>query len=201
MMMSGVIAIDKSLTRLSTLQILDIQSNFITEKTADAIAFVIKRNTEMKGLYLGDNKLGAGALKIVRALKGVSSLKVLGLNNNNISGVIAGELAAVIERNRLQKLLLANNGLRASAITILQSLSKITTLTELDLSGNDMPTAFVSSVVANNSILEDLRLQMKYLDASSHFIAKEATDAMADNQLGHHLGNNDGACKILVVKL
>ena len=131
MMMSGVIAIDKSLTRLSTLQILDIQSNFITEKTADAIAFVIKRNTEMKGLYLGDNKLGAGALKIVRALKGVSSLKVLGLNNNNISGVIAGELAAVIERNRLQKLLLANNGLRASAITILQSLSKITTLTEL----------------------------------------------------------------------
>ena len=62
----------------------------------------------------------------------------------------------------------------------------------------DEVTAFVSSVVASNSTLEDLRLQMKHLDVSGHFIAKEATDDMGDNQLGHHLSNNDlqaGACK------
>ena len=200
---SGIVTIAKSLSNISTLKYLSVQNNLISEEAADSIASVIKINTGIGELYLGNNKLGAGALKIIRALKEVSSLKVLDLNNNNTSGIIADDLAAVIDHNSLQKLWLANNDLRSCASTILQSLSKITTLTHLNLSGNDMSEEvayFLASAIASNSSLEDLRLTdnrlttsgivtiakslsnistLKYLIFQSNLISEEAADYIA----------------------
>ena len=200
---SGIVTIAKSLNNISTLKYFSVISNLITEEATDFIASVIKSNTGIEQLYLGNNKLGAGALKIVRALKEVSSLKVLDLNNNNTSGIIADDLAAVIDHNSLRKLWLANNDLRSCASTILQSLSNITTLTELDLSGNGMSEEvadFLASAIASNSSLEDLRLSdnrlttsgivtiakslsivstLKYLSVQSNLISEEAADSIA----------------------
>ena len=199
---SGIVTIAKSLSNISTLKYLSVTSNLISEEAADSIASVIKSNTGIEELYLGNNKLGAGALKIVRALKEVSSLKVLDLTNNNISGIIADDLVAVIDHNSLQILWLANNDLRSCASTILQSLSKITTLTELDLSGNNMSEEvadFLAFAISSNSSLEDLRLsnnrlktngiitivkslsklsRLKVLDISNILITKEAAVAV-----------------------
>ena len=217
---SGIVTIAKSLSNISTLKCLSVKSNLISEEAADSIASVIKINTGIEELYLGNNKLGAGALKIIRALKEVSSLKVLDLGNNNTSGIIADDLAAVIDHNSLQKLWLANNDLRSCASTILQSLSKITTLAELDLSGNNMSEEvadFLASAIASNSSLEDLRLTdnrlttsgivtiakslsnistLKYLSIQSNLISEEAADSIAsvikiNTGIGElYLGNN-----------
>ena len=199
---AGTLKIAAALKNLSMIRYLNIRSNLVPEEAADSIASVIKSNTEIEELYLGNNKLGAGALKIVRALKEVSSLKVLDLDNNNTSSIIADDLAAVIDHNNLQKLWLANNDLRSCASTILQSLSKITTLTELNLSFNDMSAEvayFLASAIASNTSLEYLLLsdnkfttsgvvkiakslcklsRLKVLGINNILITKEAADAV-----------------------
>ena len=218
---SSIATMSESLSKNSSLTIFDLRNNLVTEEAAGAIGTLVKSNTGIKFLYLGNNKLGAGALKIVRALKEVSSLKVLDFNNNNTSGIIADDLAAVIDCNSLQKLWLANNDLRSCASTILHSLSKITTLTELDLCGNDMPeevAAFAASAIASNSSLSDLRLSnnrlttsgvvaiakslsknssLKILDIRNNLVTEEAADAivsvvLTNNKLEQlYLGEND----------
>ena len=167
---SGIVTIADSLSNISTLKILNIKNTAFTEEASDSVASLIKSNTGIEELYLGYNKLKAGALKIVRALKEVSSLKVLDLNSSKTSGIIADDLSAVIDRNSLQILWLANNDLRLNISTILDSLSKITTLTELNLSGNDMTddvAASLASAIKSNSSLEDLRLSNNRLTTSS----------------------------------
>jgi len=157
----GIATIATALSDISTLKLLDVRDSLITEEVADILSSVLKCNTSIEVLYLGNNKLGAAALKIVKALKYTSSLKKLDLDNNSVSGIIADELAVVIERNSLQRLWLANNDFRSCASKILHSLSNITSLTELDLSGNDMPkdiATLLASAIASNFSLEVLRL-------------------------------------------
>jgi len=97
----SVIAIAKSLSRISTLKVFDIRTNLVNEEAADSIASVVQTNAGLEELYLGYNKLRAGALKIVRALKELSHFKVLDLNNNSTSDIVADELVAIIDHNSL----------------------------------------------------------------------------------------------------
>ena len=97
----GVIKIAQSLCKCSKLKVLDLQSNNITEEAAEALASIISSNTELEELYLGNNLLQLGVIKISTALKDISSLKLLDLDNNNIPEQAADELSVVIKANRL----------------------------------------------------------------------------------------------------
>ena len=66
----------KSLRQISTVTILGLASNFITDKAVDDIAAVINNNRLLESLHLGQNRLeAAGMAKITGALRNLCQLK------------------------------------------------------------------------------------------------------------------------------
>ena len=131
----GIIKIGKNLQGISSLKVLDLQNNFITEEAGEVLESIILSNTELEGLYLGNNHLKAGVIKIFTALKNVSSLKMLDLENNIMPKEVGTELAAAISgNNSLQRLWLDNNNLGSSIESIAMACSKHSNLEQLCIS-------------------------------------------------------------------
>jgi len=170
---TGVVPILKALTDIFTLRKLDISSTLVTEDVVDAIAPLLAGKTALEELYLSYNNLKKGVIKAIIILKGNTSLRILKLDNNNnsTSKLQVDDLEEIIIDNScvLQKLWLANNNLRANVILILHSLSKITTLTKMDLSGNYIPekaSGALAVVINNNKFLEGLNLSNNNLQTN-----------------------------------
>ena len=89
---TGIMVLAKSLQQLSTLKVLKFYNNHITDEGADGIASIITSNSALADLHLGRNKLKEGALKVAKALKHLSTLRSLDLNDNSIPTVVADEL-------------------------------------------------------------------------------------------------------------
>ena len=160
----GVIKVAHSLCKHPKLKTLNLQNNNITDKAAEALASITSSNSGFEKLYLGNNHLQLGVIKIVRELKNISSLKVLDLSNNNITEQAADELAAVIRINKsLEKLSLDGNHLRSSIVVVVNALQEISSLTVLHLNDNknrseELGTA-ISSVVTKNKLMGILSLR------------------------------------------
>ena len=117
---SGVTVIAKSLNKISTLKILSFHNNHITEEGADGIASIIISNCGLTDLYLGNNKLKEAALKVTKALKHISTLRLLDFNDNSIPTVVADELAsAILCNNQLEHLTLRGNMFKTKGIQII----------------------------------------------------------------------------------
>ena len=160
----GVIEIAQSLCKSSTLKCINLQSNNITEKAAEALASVISSNTRLEELYLGNNQLQLGVIKIANALKNISSIKVLDLRNNNINEQATNELAAVIRANNsLEELCLSGNYLGSSIVVVVNALKEISTLKELALNDNknrsEELALALASVIEHNELIEMLLLR------------------------------------------
>ena len=158
---SSVIVILECLSRISSLQILDLNNNQISVEAGEPLASVVARNTGLEELFLSDNNLGEGMLVVTKALQQLISLKSIDLGNTNISKEASSEIPLVVKSNRhLEKLWLYNN-LQFSAITILQSLSTISTLTVLNINNTqttDEAGEALAAVVIHNTGLEELYL-------------------------------------------
>ena len=156
----SLIILSEALSSISTLKVLDLQNNEITEEAGDSLASVVLNNPSLEALILDNNNIGVGALKIAEALQNIKSLKVLDLNNNNLPKEIAHNLAAVIKSNcNLERLTLSSNNLQSSAIVILQSLSTITTLKILNMDNNQIGEKggkALASVIKSNTGLKEL---------------------------------------------
>ena len=125
----GVIKIAQSLCKHSNLKVFNLQNNNITEEAAEALLSVITSNNCLEELYLGNNQLHLGFLKIAVGLQKISSLKVLDLYDNRIPEQIADELALVIRNNTsLEKLWLGDNHLGSSTVVVANALKDISTL-------------------------------------------------------------------------
>ena len=94
---SSSVIILESLSTLSTLKLLDINNNQVTEEAGKALACVILHNTGLEKLYLHDNHLGEGTFKVAKALQHITSLISLDLGNNNIPEEAFYELAIAIK--------------------------------------------------------------------------------------------------------
>ena len=181
----GMIKIAKCLCKISTLEILDLQNNAITEEAADKMALVIQSNNKLKELYLGNNLLQAGIIKIFIALKNISSLQMLDLENNNISNEVADELASAICCNTmLQKLWLDNNSnLKSSLTMISMACSKIYALQQLCLTntgiskenGRDIAAIFSSNCTIERLSISHNNLQSQGLIIICQELAKKET--------------------------
>ena len=135
--------------------VLDLQSNQLTKLATEKLANVIERNRQLTELCLVSNDLQSGATTVLKAIKSISSLKVLALSNNNISeAVITDLVAAIIANKSLQKIYLDNNHLKSSGIVITTALSKFSKLRELDLSNirnkSDKLAISIAAVIASN---------------------------------------------------
>ena len=168
------ILILQALKENSNLQLLDLNDNKVTGEAADDLAIVIKNNSNLEQLGLANNDLKTSSILILQALKEISKLKVLNLNDNNITDQAAEDLASVIKNNsNLERLHLANNDLRKSSILILQALKENSNLQLLDLYGNKVTgeaAEDLASVIKNNSNLEQLGLANNDLKTSSILI-------------------------------
>ena len=147
---SGVTVIAKSLTHLSTLKILSFHNNHITAEGADGIASIVSCNYGLTDIYLGKNKLEEGAIKVAKALKHLSMLRLLDLNDNSIPTVVANELASAILCNRyLEQLRLRGNLFKTKGIqTIAKSLSCMSTLKLVNFRNNQITEAAVDDIIS-----------------------------------------------------
>jgi len=71
----------------------------MTGQVAEDLANVIKNNSGLELLGLSNNDLKASAIVILQTLMENSTLKVLNLDDNNMTGQVAEDLANVIKNN------------------------------------------------------------------------------------------------------
>ena len=165
----GVILIAQSLCELSSLKVCNLRDNYITNKAAKALASAISKNTKLEELYLGNNQLQLGTIKIAISLQKISTLKVLDLDNNNITEQAAKQLSIAIKKNTsLENLWLNGNHLRSSVVMVVNALKKVSTLKELNINDNKSRSKelapAIASVVTKNKLIQKLLLKGNGLD-------------------------------------
>ena len=189
---SSAIILLEALSRISTLKVLDLQSNGLTEEAGDPIQSVIINNSLLERLILDNNSIGMGVLKIAKALQNINSLKVLSLKNNNLCKEISDELAMAIKSNYyLESLTLSSNNLLSSVI-VLESLSNISTLKVLNMNNNQIGEKggeALASVIKINTRLQALYCSNNNLK-SSVAVVSEALQNISTIEL-LDLSNND----------
>ena len=173
---SGVKVIAKLLNQLTTLKILSFYNNHISADGAEGIASIIVSNSGLTDLYLGKNKLKEGALKVARALKHLSTLRLLDLNDNSIPTMVADKLAAAILCNRdLEQLRLRSNMFKTKGIKIIaKALTCISTLKVLNFRDNEITEAAVDDIISillSNQEIENLYLGDNMLKSGASRIA------------------------------
>ena len=88
-------------------------------------------------------------MKISKVLQKNSSLKTLCMGNNNITDVVANNIAAVISCNKMQELDVSSNGLQTTgAIKLARALQNISTLTNLYINNNNIKDEAADDIAA-----------------------------------------------------
>ena len=152
------------LKNLSTIKILSLYSNCITDEAADDIADVISVNSAMEEFYIGENRLEAnGMIKILLSLKHLKSLKDLSISGNDVSEDISSYVIPVIAANsNLASLDLEGVCVHLEGIKkVVNTLKSLQCLTFLDISKNNINKEVADSfttVITNNVSLGNLRI-------------------------------------------
>ena len=161
----------KALKKKSNLTILHLNNTLMTEEVAEDLAAAIKNNSSLEELCIGSNRLGLSAVMILQALQEHSKLKVLNIDNNNLTAHVAEDLATIVKNNSgLNKLYLSNNCLKTSASVILKALKDKSNLTILHLNNTLMTGEVVedlAAVIRNKSSLKKLSLESNRLGLSA----------------------------------
>ena len=191
---SSVIIILKALKQHSNLTVLNLDDNNMTGYIADDVVEVINNNVCLEHLGLAGYNLKSSAILILQALKRHSKLKILNLNENNMTGIVAKELVDVIKNNTsLEKIGLSSNELQSSAILILQALKSHSKLTVLNLDDNYMtgPTIadHIADVMISNGNLKELHIFGNDLYPSTAFFDAIGNSKLEifSNSLGIHI--------------
>jgi len=165
---SGAIRIAKALCRTATLVVLDISYNEIDSGAADDLAAVLMCNAQLEELNIGGNKFQtAGIIKIAEALQSTTTtLKVLDIDNNNVTEEAADSIAAVLSHNTLLQVLnVSGNDFRTPGIVkALNALQKPSFLLILDISSNGITDDAADNLVALLS--QSIHLQELYISGN-----------------------------------
>ena len=189
----GVIKIAQSLCKHSKLKHINLQYNNITEESAEALASIISSNTGLKKLYLGNNQLQLGVAKISTALKSISSLKVLDLQNNNISEQVADELTDAIRANNLLEKVWLNDNLGSSMAVIAKACSHNSSLIEFCCNNTGISvtaTSDIAAVIRCNSAMQYLSMSDNNLQSSGLMIIAQAFKVTSSLKLLYACGIN-----------
>ena len=158
------------------LKFLSLIGNSITGQAAEELASAIKTNSRLNQLHLSNNNLKSSVVVILQALKNISQLETLSLNNNCITNFELNELLTVIKNNPLiTKLWLGDNMLQSGLIDIAISCASLTKLQVLELSCNRISpreVVHLVSVIANINSLQALMLGSLVLNIKEKFICQ-----------------------------
>ena len=125
----------------STLSVLNIAHNKITEKAASDIATLLTCATELQELHIsGNNFQTIGVVKVANALLNITTLTVLNIGCNNISDSAAERIAAVLSHNiNIKKFYVDGNNLQAAfIINAIEALRNHSGLTALNFSHSEI---------------------------------------------------------------
>ena len=142
---------------------MSFHNNHITEEGADGIASIIISNCGLTDLYLGKNKLKEGALKVAKALKHITTLRLLDFNDNSIPTIVAGELAsAILCNDHIEQLRLRGNMFKTKSIQIMaKSLRRLSTLKLLNFRGNIVTEEAIDDIIT--MLLSNQEIEQVYL--------------------------------------
>ena len=189
---SSDIVITQVLQNISTLRILCLSGNYMSENTGKDLAAAIENNKNIEDLRLSNNNFQTSISLILESLTTSMHLKVFHLSNNSITGSDAITLALVIENNvSLEEVCLPSNGFHLSANKIVLALKKLCKLKKLNLNDNYMSSGVSSDladVIANNRSLSDLLISKNNLQSSALVIFEALIRTSALRKL--NLNNN-----------
>jgi len=125
----------------TSLRTVDLNGTNMTGEMADKLAIAIPNMTSLQQLWLKDNNLGTDkVIKIAQSLCTLTTIKQLSLIGNQITEDAADAIVSAINSNdRLEKLYLSDNDLRAGVLTIIRSLKNVPLLKVLYLDNNSIP--------------------------------------------------------------
>jgi len=190
----GVIMIAQSLCKHSKLKCLNLRNNSVTEKAAESLASVMSNNNGLEELYLGNNQLQLGVTKLTTALKNISTLKVLDLNNNNMPEQAADELSIAIRANTLlEKLKLSGNHLGSSFTLITKACCHNSSLKEIAIKNIGISDGLVNdlaAVIRYNSSLEYLSISENDIQSSGFMVISQALNVISSLKYLYAYGIN-----------
>ena len=168
---SSVAIVLKALMGNLGLKKINLNKNKITGQVAEDLANIIKNNPGLQHVALSGNDLKLTVVVILQALAEISQLGFLDLSTNNMTELVAENLANVIKSNSgLEELNLSDNDLKSSAVIILQALTKHSHLKVLDLSRNNITGEIaddLATAIKNNTGLRHFSLAGNYLNSKS----------------------------------
>ena len=156
---TGIMMVAKTLNKLSTLKLLNIRNNSITEEATDAIASIISGSSILEQLYLGDNRTFSATGKILCSLQSISTLVILYVSNMGMTDQVVNELAAVVINNPLlEQLYLAGNRLLSTGLNVVTETCKkhSKNLKLLDIRCNLVNAATMDNLLLNISFIHSL---------------------------------------------
>ena len=147
---SSAVKIAKALMNISTLTVLNICYNEITEKAADYFSIVLCSNIELQEIDVSNNSLKTpSVIKVIRALTAFSTLTSLNFSNNNLNGEAVDYIADIMSNNsKLETVHLNGCNLQtAGAIKIAKALRIISsTLSVLNIAYNKITEKAASDI-------------------------------------------------------
>ena len=147
---SGAKVIARSLQKLSMLTKLYIANTSIRDGAVDDIAAAVSCNIYLQEFNIGKNYLQASSIiKVAKGLQKISTLTKLCINNNKITVEAAHYIAYVISCNSHLQILDISLSLQVQGATIiLKSLQKISSLTTLYISNNNITYEAADDIAA-----------------------------------------------------
>ena len=150
------------LRNISTVKVLDLVNNNVSDCVADDIEFILA-STKLEELYLGRNTLQqVGIIKIAKALRDNSTLKVFDISNNDINIKAANSIAdSLANKYKLEQLFLNGNALQTEGIIRIINKLQSTSLKVFNISQNNIRSIAASSIanlLVKNTELEELLL-------------------------------------------
>jgi len=103
-----------ALKEIISLTCLHLENGNLPQRLAKDLAAIIKSNTYLERFVLGKNNLQSSVIVILKALKEISTLQVLKLNDNFMPKDVSDDLAEVVKSNKcLEELDLNENDLQS----------------------------------------------------------------------------------------
>ena len=165
----GIITIVRAMKNVSALEKFSIGANEIKEAAADDVAELLSHNTNLIELYLHNNLFKTnGMIKIIKALKNISSLKKFSIGANDTGKEAAGVIAQLLSRNnKLIEVYFHNNILSTQGmIKIANGLQNVSNLTKFSIGDNKVgeeAADHLASFLCNNTKLMELYLHSNHI--------------------------------------
>ena len=161
-----------TLDDIKTLIALKIKNFAITDEVTGRLINILHHNTHLQEIHLDGNDLQTiSAMKIIKALQGISTLRVFSICNNMITDEAADDIAAAVTSNmNLSEFNISKNNLQTiGVIKVLNALKGIRSLKRLNISYNNINGKVVDDIsvaISYNAQMEELDVIQSSLQVS-----------------------------------